>query len=340
MTGPMRLDAAIDEAFGPGKDVAPKDWGRDLGNALIGQVMNTLAEEAPKRILGGSGEGEHRGGLEGLIQTAQQIQALQTLFGGGGGGGGQWQDGTMGAMAKMFEAMNSAQVNLTKTMMEMQSKADERNQALIAKMDERMREEMRELRDRKSGGGEDGELLRAIAIETIKGNMNQNPFETVRQVKEALRPEFEREMGGGHPASVIELEKYKIDKELEIEEKREARELARENNRNEMLGKGIGALSALAFGQRPPEDAPDGTPPSPGDGAGFFPYRCSACGLKFNLTEPRQEMTCPGCGTHLQALAPGASVPPEAITPPPGSPPPGPAAHYAGSMDMNDVGGY
>lgn len=320
----MRLDAALDEAFGPGK-AAPRDFGKQLGDSLIEGIMGKVAAEAPHRLLGGSGDDKGAGGLEGLIQTAQTLQALKSLFGGGGGAGGDWQDGTMGAMARMFESMNAGTTKITEAMMALQAKSEERTQALIRELNQQFRDEMKELREKKGGAGDD-DPFKQIGLAMFQQQIQRDPAEEERQRRQAYWDEFERQHGD---RSVVDFDRWKFEKTMELEDRKEQREAAERASRTEAQSHIAQALAAAFGGRADPARASEDAPPPP---PSLHRYKCGACQQDFALPQPLTTTGhCPHCGELLEVAPPG--------TPPAGTPP-DEATPAATLDDLSADGGY
>lgn len=300
----MRMDAAFDDVFGPGS--APKDLGKQLGESLLEGILAKVAAKAPSLI---GGETDNKADW---IQSLGQELLKQRLLGGGSEGG--FESGTMGALASMFRASQEGQVAMTKTLMEMQSKAEERMLHVVQQQGDQFREVIDRLEKKMEGEGAH-DPFRNIGLQLFQNQLQRDPVEEERQRRQAYYEEYR----AAHPeagTNVISLELAKFDRELALRERQEEREARREAARLEAQGKGLSALGALLTGRAAdPAGDPDTPPPAPQ----FYRYKCSDCGTSWSLPQPRTQMICPGCGQHLNVGPPPGEA--GADTVPPSAPP-------------------
>lgn len=302
----MRLDAALDEAFGPGKTAA-KDPGKALGDSIMEALLRKTAERASSLV--GDSSLEAGSEFDRLLATAQKMQALKELFGGGAvASSGGMENGTMNALATMFKSTQEMMVAMQKTQAETQAKSEDRVMRVIEKQGDGFRDILDRLEKKMEGDGNQ-DPFRAIGLDIFARQLQRDPKAEEREQREQYFAEFERMAGGRQSAGVVDLEKWKFEKQVELEDRREERETKREQARAEAQGKVVGAVMAALGGRADPANAPD-LPPPPA-GPSLFRYACSECGKDFALTAPMTGTGhCPHCGTLLQVAADPGTAPP------------------------------
>ena len=299
------MDKAFDQAFQRGEAAPVEDYGRKLGNSLIEGLIGQVAEKAQAHLLGGGhDDAPDDGSLDKTLAQLLKYRMLQGMFGGE-------RESTDGGTATIMKAILDSNANMTKYMVEAQSKSEERTMALVREM----REEARAAQDRleqRLEQAKGGDELAQIGKQLIFNQLQSDPEEAFARRRQQFFDEFERLHGGQD--KVTNLEEYKVKKSIELKEKEIDAQIEAEKERAKYQSQILGGLfSAVGPGQAAgnapaPVGAPAVTP-------GLHRFQCARCAQEFALphaVEPGSLLTCPHCQGQIQvAGGPPAPPPPD-----------------------------
>lgn len=202
-------------------------------------------------------------------------------------------------LARLRRGTDGATVDLFKLILEVQDRANQR----IEKILEQMRQDQKEWRDRleeRTQKSDEKDFFRTLGMEYVKGQLQRDP----RQEYEREREYWEKRLSSNN---VTDLERWKAQKQFELEEKKLNRELEaqeRADQRRAELVASLGKIVAEISQGRTREGAGAGAdlPNVPG----LYRYQCAECGQEFILRQQAERVGCPYCRAELQAVTPVA----------------------------------
>lgn len=326
----MDMAAGFDQAFGKGT-AAPKDYGRELGDGLLQSLVQGVAERTRDNLLTPTeSKAAATDSLDAALAQMVKLKVLKEFTGD--------HDDQGGTMATILKAVLEMQAKTTATLSEAQSKSEERSLKLFEKMTEQQQQFFEKVETKLRDGGrpdEFGDLAKAMLVQQLQSN----PVDAYKQQRDQFFEEFKALHGTKQQADVVDFERYKFDKELEIktaEDKAKAdAEQARWAHQEKILGGLLGAVGKGNGNGGPAPQSEGASSPPP-----FFRVHCAACQATFALNtppQPGQTLTCPACQQIIRVN--GGDEPPAPVMAPSAPPPP---PSMADDLALDDLigGGY
>lgn len=203
-------------------------------------------------------------------------------------------------MDRTSRAGGDSNLELFKFLMQMMDKAQERTEKILAEM----RADQKEWRDREGRGNKAtaDEFFVDMGRQYLSQQLQRDPIAEY----ERLDQHFAERHTRANPDNVIEFERWKKQKEFELEERRDQREEARaereESRRAQMLTDLGKLVVTVQQGRGQGTGLPAAAPADPAAAAaqaGLYRYACGSCGKEIILTERAEQLVCPYCHTSL-----------------------------------------